>query len=194
MHFTYAPGATPLDPDEAEGLIPGHISTQGELNEWEQTNIVEGWHWALRQKNRDLLEESFVRALHKQMFGQTWKWAGNFRKSDKNIGVHWLQITTDLQNLLSDVKAQIEHGSYPIDELAIRFHHKLVWIHPFPNGNGRHARIMADLVVMRLGHDRFGWGGKLLNAGGDARTPYLYALRQADRGDYVPLFKFARNR
>ena len=108
MKFEYAQGVTPIDPDEIAGLIPTHITTQGELNEWEQTNILQGLKWALRQKRRELLDEGFVRDLHQHMLGQTWKWAGQFRKSDKNIGVDWLQVPTQLRNLLEDVKVQIE--------------------------------------------------------------------------------------
>ena len=165
MKFEYAQGATPIDPDEMAGLIPTHITTQGELNEWEQTNILQGLKWALRQKRRELLDEGFVRDLHQHMLGQTWKWAGQFRKSDKNIGVDWLQVPTQLRNLLEDVKAQIECHAYEADEIALRFHHRLVWIHPFANGNGRHARLMADLLIGRLGQPAFSWGGQsLVNA------------------------------
>lgn len=177
MEFQYASGATPLDPDEIAGLIPTHITTQRELNEWEQTNILDGLHWALRQKRRDLLNETFVRELHQRMLGQTWKWAGKFRQSDKNIGVDWQQIPVQLRNLLQDVKTQIECKSYAPDEIALRFHHRLVWIHPFVNGNGRHARMMADLLIQRLGQSAFSWGGQPLADAGVKRQAYLTALR-----------------
>lgn len=150
----YLPGATPLDADELACLIPTHITTQGELNEWEQLNIVQGEAWARRQR-KDILDEAFVRQLHKQMFGETWSWAGSFRTSDKNIGVEWQQIGVKLRNLLDDVRYQIDNATYPPDEIATRFHHRLVSIHPFPNGNGRHARVMADLLVQQLGQPRF---------------------------------------
>ncbi len=192
MDFHYAPGATPLDPDEAVGLIPRHIVTQSELNEWEQTNILEGVQWALKQKKRELLAEVFVRELHRRMFGKTWKWAGNFRQTDKNIGVDWQHISVQLRNLLDDVKAQIALRSWPADELALRFHHRLVWIHPFANGNGRHARLMTDLLIQRLGLPAFTWGGEALNTTGDTRKAYLDALRAADGRDYQPLLQFAR--
>lgn len=193
MDFEYAVGATPLDPDEAAGLIPRHITTQGELNEWEQTNILEGAQWALKQKKRELLDEAFVRDLHRRMFSQTWKWAGNFRQTDKNIGVDWRQIPVHLRNLLDDAKAQIEFQSYPADALALRFHHRLVWIHAFANGNGRHARLMADLLIQRLGRPAFSWGGQSLVAANQKRNAYLDALRSADKRDYQPLLQFARS-
>lgn len=192
-HFEYAPSATPLDPDEAAGLLARHITTQAELNEWEQTNILEGLHWALKQGKRDLLDEAFARELHRRMFSKTWKWAGQFRQTDKNIGVDWLQVPVQLRNLLADVKAQIEFKSFPPDELVLRFHHRLVWIHPFANGNGRHARLMADLLIKRLGLPAFNWGGQALVSAGEKRQRYLDALHAADARDYQPLLRFARS-
>jgi Fic-DOC domain mobile mystery protein B len=194
MKFHYAPGATPLDPDEAVGLIPGHITTQGELNEWEQTNIFEGMQWAARQRKGELLREDFLRELHRRMFGKTWKWAGNFRQSDKNIGVDWRQIPVQLRNLLEDVKVQIEFQSYSPDEIALRFHHRLVWIHLFANGNGRHARLAADLLAQKLGRPAFTWGCQSLVEANNARKTYLAALRAADAHIYDDLIVFARSR
>jgi Fic-DOC domain mobile mystery protein B len=188
----YPPGATPLDGDELASLIPGHITTQGELNEWEQLNIVQGEQWARKQR-KEILTEAFLRQLHKQMFGDTWKWAGEFRKSDKNIGVDWLKISVDLRKLLDDVSYQVEHGSFSADEIAIRFHHRLVAIHPFPNGNGRHARMVADLLVERLGKPRFSWGSNSLVDANDARRNYIAALQAADARDIAPLLAFARS-
>lgn len=192
MEFDYPPGATPLDADELASLIPGHITTQGELNEWEQLNIAQGENWAQKQR-KEILNEAFLRQLHKQMFGETWKWAGEFRKSDKNIGVDWLTIGVELKKLLDDANYQIEHASYPPDEIAVRFHHRLVAIHPFPNGNGRHARLMADLLAERLGQPRFTWGSRSLVDASDTRQGYIAALQAADARDIAPLLAFARS-
>lgn len=197
MHLKFhdAQGATPLDPDDMAGLIPTHITTQSDLNAWEQANIAQGDRWAARQKNRDVLNEGFVRALHRHMFDQTWRWAGTFRHSNKNIGVDWTQVAVRLRNSLDDAKHQIEHHIYGADEMAVRFHHQLVWIHPFPNGNGRHARLMADILVMRLGQPRLTWGGgeATLVAQGWIRQQYLAALRAADQGQFSDLIAFARS-
>jgi Fic-DOC domain mobile mystery protein B len=192
VKLDYPPGATPLDADELASLIPGHITTQGELNEWEQLNIVQGESWALKQR-KEILNEGFLRQLHQQMFGETWKWAGQFRKTDKNIGVDWLKISVELKKLLDDTHFQIEHASYPPDEIAVRFHHRLVLIHPFPNGNGRHARLMADLLVERLGQPRFTWGSRSLVDANDTRKDYIAALQAADARDIAPLLAFARS-
>lgn len=192
--FAYAPSATPLNPDEAAGLLARHITTQAELNEWEQANILEALHWVSKQGKRDLLEEVFVRELHRRMFSKTWKWAGQFRKTDKNIGVDWQQVPVQLRNLLADAKAQIEFKSYPADELVLRLHHRLVWIHPFANGNGRHARLLADLLIARLGQPAFSWGGHTLVTAGEKRCAYLDALRAADAHNYHLLLKFARSK
>jgi len=192
LDLTYPPGATPLDADELAHLIPGHITTQSELNEWEQLNIVQGERWVRRQR-RDILTESFVRQLHKKMFGETWKWVGQFRKSDKNIGIDWHKISVELKKLLDDAHYQIEHASYSSDEIAVRFHHRLVFIHPFPNGNGRHARLMADLLAEKLGQLRFTWGSHNLIDASDTRQCYIKALQAADQRDIVPLLAFARS-
>lgn len=192
VNLDYPPGATPLDADELASLIPRHITAQGELNEWEQLNIVQGEAWARRQR-KDILDEAFVRQLHKQMFGETWSWAGSFRTSDKNIGAEWQQVGVKLRNLLDDVRYQIDNATYPPDEIATRFHHRLVAIHPFPNGNGRHARVMTDLLVQQLGQPRFTWGRKSLTEATDARTRYIEALRAADSGDIGPLMAFVRS-
>ena len=193
MHFQYAPGATPLDPDEAAGLIPSHIATQADLNVWEEANILQGARWAMRQKKRDLLDEGFLRDLHRQMFDRTWVWAGTFRASNKNIGVDWTQVAVSLRDLLDNTRYQIEHQTFDLDELVVRFHHRLVWIHAFPNGNGRHARLMADVLAMRLGLPRFSWGGNALASGGVLRQNYLEALRTADVGHMDDLLRFARS-
>lgn len=185
-------GATPLDADELASLIPDHITTQGELNEWEQLNIVHGEDWA-RKQHKEILNEAFLRQLHKQMFGETWRWAGAFRKSDKNIGVDWLKIGVELKKLLDDAHYQIEHASYPPDEIAVRLHHRLVAIHPFPNGNGRHARLMADSLMERLGQARFTWGSRNLVDTSATRQAYICALQAADARNYAPLLAFARS-
>ena len=192
VNLDYPHGATPLDADELASLMPGHISTQGELNEWEQLNLVHGEGWARKQR-REILSEAFVRQLHRQMFGETWKWAGEFRKSDKNIGVDWLKIGVELRKLLDDVHYQIEHASYAPDEIAARFHHRLVAIHPFPNGNGRHARLIADLLAERLGQPRFTWGSRSLVDASATRQAYITALQAADARDHAPLLAFARS-
>ncbi|MBT8555888.1 mobile mystery protein B [Polynucleobacter paneuropaeus] len=194
MYFEYAPGATPIDPDEALGLIPIHIRTQAELNAWEELNIVEGADWIARQKIIQGLNEGLVRELHSRMFNQTWQWAGTFRKSAKSIGIDWTQIAVALKNLLDNTAYQIENKTMSIDEIVVRFHHQLVLIHAFPNGNGRHARLMADALIVSLGAKRFSWGGNTsIATPGTTRQNYLSALRAADKGDIAPLMLFARH-
>lgn len=193
MQFLYPNGATPLDPDEAAGLLPSHISLQADLNDWEKTNISQGEEWASRQKKRDLLQEGFVRDLHRKMFDRTWQWAGTFRQSNKNIGVDWTQISVKLRVLLDNTRYWIDHNVYEIDEAVVRFHHQLVWIHPFPNGNGRHARMMADHLMVRLGRPRLSWGSSSIDTISSTRARYLEALRAADQFDYKYLIKFARS-
>ena len=194
MRFEYPAGATPLDPDEAAGLIPEHITTQGELNAWEEANIIEGERWAFNQTNSDMLNEGFIRLLHRKMFDQTWVWAGTFRASNKNIGVDWTQAPTQLKNLLDNARYQLDNSVFSNQELAVRLHHQMVFIHPFPNGNGRHARLLADLVMVSLGEPRFTWGShQPISEVGNVRSLYIDALREADRGDMSSLLEFSRS-
>lgn len=188
--LTYAPGATPLDPDERAALIPRHITTQGELNEWELQNIIEGQQWAASRRAADILSSGFMRDLHRKMLGKTWRWAGAFRNSEKNIGVAPEMIAVDLRNLCDDIRYQLEHQTYPVREIGARFHHRLVRIHPYANGNGRFARLMTDLLMEKHGEQPFAWGDADLVAAGEARDRYIAALRAADAQDYGPLFGF----
>ncbi len=188
----YPDGATPLDPDEMEGLRFSHVSTRGELDQLEQANIVEGMQWLKKQRSPNVLTEGFACDLHKQLFGKVWKWAGSFRRTEKNIGVDPIHIAIQLRQLLDDARFWIENDTYPPKELAARFHHKLVYIHPFPNGNGRHARIMADALLTKLmGEPEIDWaGGYRLESMNERRDQYIAALRAADGHDYADLLDF----
>lgn len=189
----YPEGATPLEPEELEGLKFKHITTRGELDHLEQANIESGLQWMHKSKNTDILSEIYVRELHRRLFGQVWKWAGKFRTTGKNIGVDSRKISVELRKLLDDTRFWIENKVYGPQEIALRFHHRLVFIHPFPNGNGRHARIMADAILLKIFKCRgINWsGGYDLQSMGKRRKQYIQALRVADKGDYKPLFIFA---
>jgi Fic-DOC domain mobile mystery protein B len=195
IKLTYTFGSTPLDPNETNGLIPKHISTQSELNEWEESNILEAENWVFSLSNIDyktILTIDFSHDLHKKMFNKTWRWAGTIRKTNKNIGVDHSNIRENLKQLLGDVEYQIMHNSFPIDETAARFHHRLVSIHLFPNGNGRHARLITDVLMTSLNQEPFTWGKENLVTEGNTRKKYIQALRDADRHDYSALLKFIR--
>ena len=186
-------GATPLDGEELEGLLPTHLVNRSQLNEWEQQNIESALLWLSRQRRPRPLEESWLRRLHREMFGQSWRWAGKYRSSDKSIGVDWRQIRMQMPALLADIAFQLEHQVGPLDHIAVSFHHRLVSIHPFPNGNGRHARLIADVLVEQFGAPRFSWGGTSSLVDATAlRQHYIAALQRADRGDISDLLAFAR--
>lgn len=188
--------ATPLTPEEREGLLQTWVTHRRDLNEAEEANIANGAVWARRTRTRlpdALIDERFVRALHKRMFGEVWSWAGVFRRTGRNIGVDAHRIPAELAAMLDDVRYWIAHATYEPDEIAIRLHHRLVAIHPFPNGNGRHARLMADLLIERLGGRAFSWSGGRLAEVGDLRAAYVAALRAADNHDIAPLLAFARS-
>jgi Fic-DOC domain mobile mystery protein B len=190
MRFEYAPGATPIDPDEACGLIPAHLTLQRELNEYEEANILEAAEWLFGRRRGDPLDQKFVHTVHGRMFNRTWQWAGEARRSDTSIGVPWLEIPVRLRQMLEDVRTQIEYKAYSPVEIAARYHHRLVSIHVFPNGNGRHARLMADLLLMQLEGRRFEWGRGSLVAAGELRARYIAVLQAADAGDCRPLLEF----
>ncbi len=186
---------TPLSPEEQDDLVP-NLATREELNEWERDNILRARQWALgdRQLGRlDPIREDYVRELHRRMFDQTWKWAGTYRKTEKNLGVPVADIHERLAQLLGNAAYWLENKTYDVDECAIRFHYELVAIHAFPNGNGRHARLIADIVAAKWGRPVFPWGSKDLISPGEAREAYLTALRAADQGDIQGLLKFARS-
>ena len=190
----YSDGATPLDANELDGLKLGHITTREELNRFEQDNISDALQWLESRRKGDILTEKFIKTLHQKMFGKVWKWAGSFRRSGKNIGVDWPQISSQLHNLLQDVHYWIEHRTYSDDEIAVRFHHRLVWIHLFANGNGRHARLMTDILLTEvLQQKSFTWNVGNINAEDEVRGLYLEALRLADNHDYSALLAFVRS-
>jgi Fic-DOC domain mobile mystery protein B len=190
--FEEPDNATPLNPDERRELIPAHIAYRSELNEAEQENIAQAQDWALGRR-RDLLTEKFIKDLHRHMLGDVWRWAGKLRKSERNLGIPFYEIPVAVRQLLDDTRVWIEQNSYPPDEIALRFHHRLVQIHAFPNGNGRHGRLTADLLVMSLGGERFSWGSANLQDAGEVRRRYIAALQAADNHDIGPLLAFARS-
>lgn len=188
LAMDYPDGATPLDPDEMQGLKFPHITSRAQLDQMEQVNVQDGLRWLYRSKHHDILTDQFVRQLHTKLFGNVWEWAGTFRKTEKNIGIDPVQISQQLRLLLEDVQYWLVNDSYPPYELALRFHHRMVKIHPFPNGNGRHARIMADmLLVQMLEQKPIDWKARSLDKASAIRKNYINALREADKGKYEAL-------
>lgn len=196
LELKYEEGQTPLDEDEKEGLKINSITTQGELDEFEQLNIEKAVEWtiSIKLKPEKILTEKFVKDLHKKMYADVWKWAGEFRRSEKNIGITWTQIGIELKNLIDDTKYWIENKTYSPEEIAIRFKHRIVSIHCFPNGNGRHSRMMADIIIDSLSTDEmFTWHQSNMVKADETRKTYIQALREADNGNIEPLIKFAKN-
>ena len=195
LNLEYIKGQTPLDEDEKEGLLIKTISTRGELDEFEQDNIQQAIEWTLKSRftKDQILTEEFILSVHRRMFSEVWAWAGTKRKSNKNIGVDKFQISTELRILLDDCRYWIDNGSYNPDEIAIRFSHRLVKIHVFPNGNGRHSRLMADILISSVYNKPvFSWGNSDLSENSDIRNEYLQAIYSADKGDIQPLVTFSR--
>ena len=196
LTINYLPGQTPIDEDEKEGLTILTISTVAELNEFEQKNIEQAIVWFLSRsfKIGNVLTEEFIRNVHVRMYGEVWKWAGEFRKTNKNIGVDKWEISMALKGLLEDTKYWISNEVFAPDEIAIRFKHRLVSIHCFPNGNGRHSRLLADLLAYKIFRQPlFSWGARTLSIQSETRENYLKAIRAADREDIRLLIKFARS-
>jgi len=196
LNLKYEDGQTPLDEDEKKGLKINSITTQKELDEFEQLNIEKAVEWTIHTnlKPEKILTEKFIKDLHKKMYGDVWKWAGEFRKSEKNIGIKWTQIGVELKNLIDDTKYWIENKTYSPEEIAIRFKHRIVAIHCFPNGNGRHSRMMADIIMESIfGEEIFTWHESNMVKADETRKNYIKALREADNGNINPLIEFARN-
>lgn len=193
MQFVYPEGATPFNQDDGADLIPKYITTQEQLNEWEQANIIEAERWLFSKKRKDLLTINFIKLLHKKMFYKTWKWAGKFRTHQTNIGVLPIMVQESLKILCEDVLYWTQNTTFPMDETAARFHHRLVAIHAFPNGNGRHSRLITDALLIQLRAPRFSWGKDNLIKTSETRKRYIKALREADQEDYTSLLKFVRS-
>lgn len=194
LKIEYINGQTPLSEEEMEGLKIPSISTRGELDELEQLNIEKAIEWTMRLKinPEQLFSEKFVMDLHRKMYNDVWKWAGSFRKSEKNIGIKSYQIGIELRQLLDDVSFWFQNDTYPKEEVAIRFKHRLVSIHCFPNGNGRHSRLMADLILDKLFNEKyFTWGSSNLSKANENRENYINSLKEADNQNYKPLIAFA---
>jgi Fic-DOC domain mobile mystery protein B len=195
LNLKYSEGQTPLDEEEKEGLKIRSITTQQELDEFEQLNIEKAIEWTIHTnlKPEKILTEKFVKDLHRKMFGDVWKWGGEFRKSDKNLGIHWPQISIELKKLLDDTKYWIENNTYSPEEISIRFKHRLVAIHCFPNGNGRHSRMMADIIMESVfGEDSFSWHRSNMVKADETRKKYISTLKEADKGNIKPLIEFAK--
>lgn len=193
--FNEPEDATPLTVEEQQGLVASWVTTRADLNAAEQDNIVKGLGWAQRRRisTLDVVTEDFSQSLHKHMFGDVWTWAGSYRRTDKNLGCVWWQVPLECAALFENFGFWIEHETFSPDELAVRLHHHLVAIHPFPNGNGRHSRLMSDLLLEHMGGEAFRWGGGGLMGETELRRTYIAALRAADAHDLAPLLAFARS-
>ena len=185
-------GHTELTDDDREGLLPSYISTRGELNDAEQRNITEAL-LLTPPTVEELLDDAYLRSLHRAMFGEVWSWAGRYRLRETNIGIDPILISAEVRTLVDNASAWIEHDSFDPDELCTRFHHRLVEIHAFPNGNGRHGRIAADHLVTALGRNSFSWGANGHADPSAVRKGYVSALVRADRGHFDDLMTFARS-
>lgn len=196
LNLQYTNGQTPLNEEEKEGLKIKSITSHEELDEFEQLNIEKAVEWIIHAnlKAEKILTEKFIKELHKKMYGDVWKWAGEFRKSDKNIGIKWTQISLELKTLLDDTKYWIKNNTFSPEEIAIRFKHRIVAIHCFPNGNGRHSRMMADIIMEFIFEEElFSWHQSNMVKADKIRNEYISTLKKADNGDIKPLIEFAKS-
>lgn len=194
-------GTTPIEPQDLDGLIPAFVATRADLNQVEYENIAKALPWAIRQARvggvHRLLEYDLVFELHRRMFGDVWTWAGSQRRRETNIGVSPHQIPMALRQALDGARYWHEHDAHPVDHRAARIHHRLVVVHPFPNGNGRCTRLIADLYLRSVGSPPFSWAAGRLDGGAEARRDvrraYIAALDAAPFDDYEALVAFARS-
>jgi Fic-DOC domain mobile mystery protein B len=196
LKLNYIEGQTPIDENEKEGLLIKTISTRGELDEFEQANIQQAIEWTIKTSfdKDEILTEDFILLVHKKMFDEVWEWAGTKRKTNKNIGVEKYQISSEMKKLLEDCRYWLDNKTFGSDEIAIRFSYRLVKIHVFPNGNGRHSRLIADILISNVFKKPvFTWGRSNLFKSGDVRKKYLYSIYEADKGLMQLLIDFARS-
>jgi len=182
------PGATPID--DVSGLIPTHISTRSELNEWETANILKAVKYHLSEKRKLTINIQWLKKLHKEMFGESWKWAGKFRQRNLSLGIDWHNINDQIKALVDDIAYWRKNNSLSIFEQSIRIHHRLVKIHPFENGNGRHARLVSDIYLYNNNESRPIWPSDELIEKSNIRDKYISALKDADSGNYSTLKHF----
>lgn len=190
-------GATPISEEDLDGLIPTFVATRADLNQVEYENIARALPWALEQARvrgtLEILEFGFVFELHRRMFGDVWTWAGTQRRRETNIGVAPQQIVIQTKSTIDDARYWHEHDVFSSDERAVRIHHRLVSVHPFPNGNGRGTRLFADLYMTSIGRPPLSWGRSRLDEQSEVRSAYIAALERAGDGDYTALLRFARS-
>lgn len=196
LELNYIDGQTPISEEEKDELLIKTISTRRELDEFEQQNIESAIEWTLKNSFSidKILSIEFILEVHKRMFGNVWEWAGITRKTNKNIGVDKHRILPDIKMLLDDIRFWNGNETFSQAEIAIRFKHRLVLIHPFPNGNRRHSRLCADILISHVFRKKvFSWGGSGLTDAGILRRKYIDAIYQADKGNIMPLLDFARS-
>jgi len=196
LKLDYIYGQTPISEEEKEGLLIKSITTRGELDEFEQQNIEKAIEWTLTKKftKEYILSEELIKELHRRMLNDVWEWAGKFRKTNKNLGVDKFEIRVEIRKLIDDCNFWIENKTFGEDEIAIRFKHRIVKIHPFPNGNGRHSRLLADIIVEKIFNKSvFSWGKDNISKPGDTRKKYINSLHQADNGNINSLIEFSRS-
>jgi Fic-DOC domain mobile mystery protein B len=188
-------GSTPLDHDQIKGIRFAHLTTMGELDELEDENIQRGLEWLNHQKTKDYLSIEFLCKLHEKLFGEVWKWAGKFRTVEVNISKYrHHDVRPQLHNFFEDIKLWISGGKMSWDEISAEMHHRLVTIHPFPNGNGRTTRIFTEYVQKRNQQQVTSWGSTRKIDQKKRRDDYIKALRLADIGDFRALIDFMKEK
>lgn len=185
-----------MDPDARQFLLPEHadVATNNELNELEALNIADAFAWADDQtwQTADFFTQHVLREIHAKMFDQVWVWAGTYRSREVNIGnCPPEEISTRLEQVLGNLSYQSENGRSAHD-VCTALHHCIAQIHPFPNGNGRHARLVARLLAQTMGLERSSltWGSTEYADEDTRKAAYISSLRAADDGDFGPLKSF----
>lgn len=193
VRFDTPEGATPID--DASGLLAENVFAYSALNAVESENILRAVNVHLSSRKRresPWLTEEYVRRVHRDMFDSVWDWAGRYRDGELNIGVPASRVRDEVGKLCQDVAYWDEQkeNQIPLLERSARLHHRLAWIHPFKNGNGRHARLMGDIYLQVNGHKLPMWPSAAMGGAGEPRSAYLGALKRADAGDFGPLVEY----
>jgi Fic-DOC domain mobile mystery protein B len=186
-------GATPLD--DISGLLRRDITTRGQLDEAETLNILGAVDWIERGRLRDVFTVDFYERLHSRMYDDVWEWAGDLRSvtgARPNIGVPPEMVPIELGRVAMEFNWEWQNSDQTnLLPFIAKYHHALVWVHPFNNGNGRWSRLACDVVMKRLAKKPLiTWATDTLNVDSGERSQYINALKMADDFDLAPLVEY----
>ena len=195
MDETQPIGATPGG--DTSGLLLEHLSTTTARNAAETEAISRAYDkyvFRARRKKQgtEWLTDDFIRRVHADMLGTIWEWAGKYRQTKFNLGVDPHLIREQIKLFTEDfLYWNGTESTMSVIEIAARIQHRLTNIHPFTNGNGRHARLITDIFLHSRKLPIPQWPQiQLMAQGNEIGEQYITAMKKADNGDINDLIQF----